>query len=254
MVEQDAVAGVDAVGLAVVHRDPMGVYLGGAVRRTRVERRGLALRHLLHQTEHLAGGGLVEAHAVLQPQDAHGLQQAQRSQGVAVGRVLRRLEAHLHVALRRQVVDLVRLRLLHDADEIGGVREVAVVHEEADTRLVWVLVQVIDAVGVEHRRPALDAVHRVSLAQQQLRQVGAVLSRDPRDQRGLAHSHLTVLGRASAVAPGRPPASSVVHRRSEPARTWPRPCAAGTTRRFGARPPADRRWAPSPSRAGGSRP
>ena len=31
MVEQDAVAGIDAVGLAVVHGDPVGVQLGRAV-------------------------------------------------------------------------------------------------------------------------------------------------------------------------------------------------------------------------------
>src|SRR6185295_805330 len=37
VVEEDAVAGVDAVRLAVIHRDPVGVELGDAVRRARVE-------------------------------------------------------------------------------------------------------------------------------------------------------------------------------------------------------------------------
>ena len=42
VVEEDAVAGVDAVGLAVVDGDPVGVELGDGVGGARVERRGLA--------------------------------------------------------------------------------------------------------------------------------------------------------------------------------------------------------------------
>ena len=42
VVEEDAVAGVEAVGLAVVDRDPVGVELRRRVRRAGVERRGLA--------------------------------------------------------------------------------------------------------------------------------------------------------------------------------------------------------------------
>ena len=63
VVEQDAVGGVHAVGLAVVHRDPVGVELGRGVGRARIERRGLALRHLLHLAVQLRGRGLIEAHA-----------------------------------------------------------------------------------------------------------------------------------------------------------------------------------------------
>ena len=94
VVEQDAVAGVQGVGLAVVHHDPVAVELGGAVRAARVERRGLALRHLLHEAEHLRGRGLVEPRLCLEPEDAHGLEQSQRPQGVGVGGVLGGLEAH----------------------------------------------------------------------------------------------------------------------------------------------------------------
>jgi len=48
MVEENSVAGVDAVGLAVVDDDPVAVELGDAVGRARVERGGLALRRLSH--------------------------------------------------------------------------------------------------------------------------------------------------------------------------------------------------------------
>ena len=187
VIEEDAVAGVHAVGLAVVHRDPVAVHLGGAVRAAWVEGRGLALRHLLHLPEHLAGGGLVEAGALGDAEDAHRLEQAERAEGVAVGRVLRRLEADLHVALGGEVVDLVRLGLLHDADEVGGVGEVAVVHEEAAAGHVRIRVEVVDAVGVEGAGAALDAVDGVALAEQELGQVGAVLAGDAGDERRLRH-------------------------------------------------------------------
>src|ERR1700736_837421 len=60
VVEQDAVGGKHAVGLAVVHRDPVAVKLGDAIGRTRIERRGFFLRNLLHQTVQLRSGRLVE--------------------------------------------------------------------------------------------------------------------------------------------------------------------------------------------------
>src|SRR5262249_58490154 len=44
MVEQDAVAGVQTVGLAVVDGDPVGVELGRAIGAARLEARGLVQR------------------------------------------------------------------------------------------------------------------------------------------------------------------------------------------------------------------
>jgi hypothetical protein len=48
---------------------------------------------------------------------------------------------------------------------------------------VWVLVQVVNAVCVEQRGAALDAVHLITLVQQELSQVRAILAGDTRDQR-----------------------------------------------------------------------
>jgi len=167
VVEQNAVAGIHAVGLAVVHRDPVGVELGHPVGAAGVERGALLLGDLLHQAVELAGAGLVDPRFLAEPQHAHRLQDAQGAEGVAVGRVFRRLEAHRHVALGAQVVDLIRLHLLDDPDQVGAVRQVAVVQREPLIELVRVLIQVIDPRGVEAARPPLDAVHRVALLQQQ---------------------------------------------------------------------------------------
>ena len=48
---------------------------------------------------------------------------------------------------------------------------------------VRVLVEMVDARGVEERRAALQTVHHVALPEQQLGEVGAVLPGDARDQR-----------------------------------------------------------------------
>ena len=73
VVEQDAVAGVEAVGFAVVDGDPVGVDLGGAVGAARVEGRGFRLGDFPDLAVHLAGGGLVEAGFPLQAENADAL-------------------------------------------------------------------------------------------------------------------------------------------------------------------------------------
>jgi hypothetical protein len=60
-------------------------------------------------------------------QDTEGFEIAKRSERVRVRGVLRRCERHGHVALRGRVANFVGLHQLHDADQVGGVGEVAVV-------------------------------------------------------------------------------------------------------------------------------
>ncbi len=88
------------------------------------------------------------------------------------------------MALSTQVVDLIGLHLLDDPDQVGAVREVAVMQHQPWIALVGILVEVIDAGRVEAAGPALDAMHRVALLQEELRQVAAVLAGDAGDQGG----------------------------------------------------------------------
>ena len=55
---------------------------------------------------------------------------------------------------------------------------------------VRVVVEVVDAIGVEEAGPALDAVHDVALVEQELGQVGAVLPGDAGDECRLRHCPL----------------------------------------------------------------
>ena len=54
--------------------------------------------------------------------------------------------------------------------------------DEATALLVRVLVEVVDAVGVEERRAPLDAVNLVAFGEEELREVRAVLAGNPCDQ------------------------------------------------------------------------
>ncbi len=119
VIEQDTVRGVIAVSLAIVDGDPVGIELRGPIGAARIKGRGLALRRLAHLAIELRRGCLVEPHAVADAEDADCLKEAQRAEAIRIGRVLRGFEAHLHMALGGQVVDLVGLGLLHQPDDVG---------------------------------------------------------------------------------------------------------------------------------------
>ena len=159
--------------------------LGYAVGRSGVEGCRLALRHLLHESEELRGRGLIDACLVLHTEDAYGLQQAEGTDGVGVGSVLGHVEADLDVALCGEVVDLVGLRQLDDADERAAVGHVAVVEVDGALALhvahPLVKVEVLDASGVERRGAAHDAVHLIAFVDQKFGQVRSVLARDACD-------------------------------------------------------------------------
>ena len=71
------------------------------------------------------------------------------------------------MALRGQVVDLVRLDGLDDPDQVGCIRQIAVVQNKAQGGLTGVLIEVVYAIGVEAGGPALDAVDFIAFFQQE---------------------------------------------------------------------------------------
>jgi hypothetical protein len=91
------------------------------------------------------------------------------------------------VALRSQVIDFIGLHRLEDPQHAGGIGHVAVMQDEAAASDVRILVQVIDALGVEERRAPLHAMDDVSLVEQELGQIRAVLAGDSSNQCGAAH-------------------------------------------------------------------
>ena len=118
VVEEDTVAGIYAVGLPVVDTDPVGVELGHSVGAPGVERGGFRLGDLLDLAEQLRGGGLVKFGFLFKAQEANALQDAQGAKAVGVRRVFRGFKGDRHMALGRQVINLVRPHLLQNTNQL----------------------------------------------------------------------------------------------------------------------------------------
>ena len=91
------------------------------------------------------------------------------SDRIDVGGIFRCLEADRDMALRAEIVDLVRLDLADDAGEVGGVGQIAIVQAAFGVRRVRILIDVVDPLGVEGRGAALDAVDLVALFEEEFR-------------------------------------------------------------------------------------
>lgn len=176
MVEQNARATEHVVGLAVLLDDPIAVEFGHSVGAVGVERGLLVLRDLLHLAVELRGRGLVDAAALGQTAQAHGLKDTQHARCIDIGGELRRVERHLHVALGREVVDFVGTHLADHLDDAHRVAEIGVVQVEIRFSL-----QMGDTFAVVGRRTADRAVDVVPLLQQQFSQERAVLACNPSD-------------------------------------------------------------------------
>ena len=132
--------------------------------------------------------------------------------------------------LGAEIVDLVGLHLRHHADQVGGVGQVAVMQLEAGARHVAVVVQMVDAAGVEGGGAALDAVHLIPLLEQQFREIGAVLAGDAGDEGDLAtirHHVPSVAGRPARAQRGGPKAGCLAA--GGAVRKWPRGGTARST-------------------------
>src|SRR5207247_2649478 len=167
--------GMYPVGFAGIDCDPMSVKLRRGIRRARVKRRCFVLRDLLSLAKQLGCRGLIESSLVLAAENANGFEQAQSTDTVGVDSVFRRFERDLYMRLRGEIINFIRLRFLHDADDVGRIRHIAVMQMEGNASLVRIANEMVDTGGVERGRTALDAMDHISSGQQECREVGAIL-------------------------------------------------------------------------------
>lgn len=96
------------------------------------------------------------------------------------------------MALCCEVIDLVGLGLLDDADERTGVSHIAIVQVECPTTLhvahPLLEVKVLDTLRIEGRGASDDTMDFVALLDEELCEEGAVLARYPGDECDLIHS------------------------------------------------------------------
>ena len=145
-----------------------------------MERRALVLTRGLNEPEHLARRCLIEARLGID--DAHRLENVHRTQPGDLRGQHRLTPRARDEALRGKVVDFVRLGGLEAADQRRQVEKVAV--HRLDIALDAELPQPPQHVAAAARQQTMDAI---AFVEQQLGEIGAVLSSDAGDECGFTH-------------------------------------------------------------------
>jgi hypothetical protein len=75
------------------------------------------------------------------------------------------------VALRAQMVDLVRLQLIKKLHQVDRISQITVMKKEPDSVHVRILVQVVNSRCVEGAGPTNDSMHLIPFTKQKIREV-----------------------------------------------------------------------------------
>ena len=97
------------MSLAVIDHDSVGVQLGDAAGRTRVEGRRFTLRHLTDLAEQFGRRGLVDLGLLLEASSPNGVKQKEHPKAFHVRSLLGGLQRDPNVTLRAEIVHLVAL-------------------------------------------------------------------------------------------------------------------------------------------------
>ena len=130
-----------------------------------MEGRVFGLRRFLDLAIEFRGRGLIEAGLLFKTQDPNGFEDSQCADSIGICGVFRRFEADRDMRLSSEIIDLVWLNVLDEPDEVGGVGEIPVMHEEVGVLLMGVDIKMIDTLGVERGGAPLHAMDLILLFQ-----------------------------------------------------------------------------------------
>ncbi len=178
MIEENAVHREQAVSFPVVADHPVGIQFGHRI-GTPGQHGCIFILGRGGRAIELTRRSLVKTR--LNAAAANGLQQPGRPQAANVPGGFRHVETHPHVTLGCQVINLVRLQIVDHMAEQPGVGHVPVVQEQPHSDLTGVHIEMLDAPGIEGAGPPHQAMHFITLPQQQFCQITAVLAADACD-------------------------------------------------------------------------
>jgi hypothetical protein len=84
-------------------------------------------------------------------ENADRLKDTQGTDTIGIGGIFGGIETDCDMAHRGKIVNLIRLDLLDNADQVGGVGQIAEMQKETRIFGMRLLVKMIDTVGVEQR-------------------------------------------------------------------------------------------------------
>mmetsp|Transcript_11082 Transcript_11082/g.17785 ORF Transcript_11082/g.17785 Transcript_11082/m.17785 type:complete len:277 (-) Transcript_11082:110-940(-) len=162
VVEQNSVRQVHTVRFAIVDQNPIGVLLGHSIRRTRIERSLFGLRDFLDLSVKFTGGSLVEPNLLFQSGSSNGIQHAQNTHTICIGRVFGHIKGHLDVTHGTQIVNFGGFDAGNDSNQIGSIAQITVMQVHFDACFMAISVNVVDTTRVETRRTTDDSMDRIS--------------------------------------------------------------------------------------------
>jgi len=127
MIEQDSITRIHAIRLTVVHRDPIRIQFGTAIRGSRVERRRLTLRRFYYFSVQFGSGGLIESDVFFESTSTDGIEETKGAQAIDVPSVFCHFKGHFDVRLGTKVVNFGGLHLGDDVHQVSTIRKIAVV-------------------------------------------------------------------------------------------------------------------------------
>jgi hypothetical protein len=163
VIEQDPVAGIHSIGLAIINGNPIGVKFGDSVWASGIKWSRLTLGDFLDKAIKFTGGSLINTGAFNQAKQPHCLKNSKRAHCIAIGGIFRAFKAYCDMALGAKIVNLIRLYLLYNSNQIGRVREITIMKNQLRIDFMWILIKMIDAICVEAARATLQSVDNVSL-------------------------------------------------------------------------------------------
>src|SRR5581483_5031060 len=181
VIKENSVTRIHFIRFAIVDSHPVCEQLRYSIGRARIKWGGLSLRSFLHLAKQFGTRSLIEADVVRNSQGSNCIEKAQRAKRVHIGSVFRTFKRNSNVALCRQIVDFMGLNDLQNAHETVRVCHIAIMQTESNIRFMWILVKMIDTIGVEKRAASLDSMYFIALLEKELRKIGSVLTRDTRN-------------------------------------------------------------------------
>src|SRR5215475_9974772 len=142
MVEQYSITSEDSVTLSVIDRGPIGINLGNGIGTARIKGSRLFLWCLQYLAIHFGATRLVKFG--LESCFPYRFEKADRAQSRHVSRIFRDVKAHTHMALGREMIDLIGLEAIKKLDQICGVRYIAIMQKQFHSINMGILIKVIN--------------------------------------------------------------------------------------------------------------
>ena len=184
MVEKDARAAEHIICLTVLLYNPIAIEFSHSVRGIGMERCILVLRHFFDLSIKLGSGSLVDATRILKMIGSHGLEDTKHTRSIDISRKLGGIETYLNMALCCKIVDFSRLHLVDNLHKAHRIAHISIMEVE-----LGVALKVSNTLTIVNRTAADDAMHFITLADKELRQIRTVLASDARDKGDFSLCH-----------------------------------------------------------------